>query len=48
MLGLPEHNALNSEFAQSALCLLVDAHCLDWIGHDHYCVHVQNLVRVYF
>ena len=36
-------HALNSEHAQSALCLPVDAHWLDLVGYACYCVGAHTL-----
>ena len=36
--------APNSGHAQNAVCLFVDAHWLEWIGHAHYyvCAHTYR------
>ena len=41
-------HALNSEHAQSALCLPADAHWLELIGYAHYCVTAHTLGKGLF
>ena len=36
-------HALNSEHAQSALCLFVDAYWLELVGYAYYCVCEHTL-----